>query len=75
MGGEVDIERKATAASKSAKEMCGYEFANHWPFAMPECHEQPSLLYRTNADRALVFLLGPGATPLGLYSPETARCL
>lgn len=51
-GGEEDIERKAAAASSSARELHGCKFAIA-PFVMKECHEKAPPLYRTHEERAV----------------------
>jgi oligopeptide/dipeptide ABC transporter ATP-binding protein len=56
-GGEVDIERKATATSAPTAAMHGCKFANRCPFVMPECHDQPPPLYQTDTDRAVACYL------------------
>jgi peptide/nickel transport system ATP-binding protein len=51
-GGEVDLERKASARRAATQQTLGCKFANRCPFVMPECRQKHPPLYRTNDDRA-----------------------
>jgi peptide/nickel transport system ATP-binding protein len=56
-GGEVDIERKASAIGASRAEVHGCKFSNRCPFVMAECRQQAPPLYKTDADRAVACYL------------------
>ena len=63
-GGEEDIERKAAAASSSARELHGCKFVNRCPFVMKECHEKAPPLYRTHEERAVACYLYKESPPV-----------
>jgi peptide/nickel transport system ATP-binding protein len=63
-GGEVDLERKASAANASTQKSQGCKFANRCPFVMAECHEKHPPLYRTNDDRAVACYLYQDGKPI-----------
>jgi peptide/nickel transport system ATP-binding protein len=56
-GADSVTETRTSVPSVVQKEDHGCKFANRCPFVMPECHEAPPPLYRTDDDRAVACYL------------------
>lgn len=56
-GADSATETRSSVPSVVQKEDHGCKFANRCPFVMPECHDAPPPLYRTDDDRAVACYL------------------
>jgi peptide/nickel transport system ATP-binding protein len=63
-GGENATETRASAPSAPLKELRGCKFSNRCPYVMPECHQAPPPLYRTDDDRAVACYLHKDSAPV-----------